>query len=117
MRAVPQRATAWIVTTLRWGSILSAALMLAGVLWLLQETDRPMQVGPPMPLPFLVGQLRGGNPYAIMQTGLLLLLLTPLLRLGAAALSFWMGRERRYALVSLTVLAVILVSVFLWRGG
>jgi uncharacterized membrane protein len=117
MKIVPQRATTWVAATLRWGSLLSAALMLAGAALLLRETERPLQVGPPMPLDYLGVQLRDGNPYALMQAGVLLLLLTPLVRLLAAAVSFWLEGERRYTLVSLTVLAIILVSLLLARVG
>jgi len=116
VRAEPQRATAWIAATLKWGSYLSAALMLAGALLVLGETDRPIQVGPPMPLRLLPGALLDASPYAIMQAGVLLLLLTPVVRLVMAAISFWLERERRYTLVSLAVLLIILSSLLLSRG-
>jgi len=91
--------------------------MLVGTMLVLGETDRPIQVGPAMPLRLLPEQLLDANPYAIMQVGVLLLLLTPLVRLVMAAVSFWLEGERRYTLVSLAVLGIILVSVFLSRGG
>jgi uncharacterized membrane protein len=111
------QAYRWVAATLRWGSYLSAALLLVGVVWLLAEGDgdRPIQIGPPMPLERLGEELLRGNPYAVMQTGVLLLLLTPLLRLVVAAASFWVEKERRYTLVSLAVLLMILLSVFLAR--
>lgn len=117
MRAIPRKATAWIAATLKWGSYLSAALMLVGTTLVLMETDRPIQVEPAMPLRLLPGQFLDANPCAIMQAGVLLLLLTPLMRLVMAAVSFWMERERRYTLVSLAVLTIILASLFLSRGG
>jgi uncharacterized membrane protein len=51
-----------------------------------------------------------------MQLGVLLLLLTPLARLVVTALSFWLEGERRYSLVSLTVLLIILASLLLSRS-
>ncbi len=119
MSGLGPRTNRWVSASLRWGSYLSAALLLAGVAWLLIEGDgdRPLQVGPPMPLAALAGQLRAGNPYALMQVGVLLLLLTPPLRILVAAISFWAEGERRYTLVSLVVLAMILLSVWLSRGG
>ncbi|MGH8631841.1 MAG: DUF1634 domain-containing protein [Burkholderiales bacterium] len=48
---------------------------------------------------------------------MVLLLLTPLLRLVVAAISFWVEGERRYTLVSLVVLAMILLSAWLARAG
>lgn len=109
----------WVAAALRWGSYVSAALLLVGVVWILLEGngDRPIQVGPPMPPATLMEQLLRGSPYAVMQAGVLLLLFTPLLRLGVAAASFWMEGERRYTLVSLVVLTMILLSLLLARGG
>lgn len=113
MSARPARF--WIAATLRWGSYLSAALMAVGLAWVLSTPDVPLQVGPGIPLRLLAGQLLAGNPYAVMQAGVLLLLLTPLLRIAVAAVSFWMERERLYTLVSLAVLAIILLGLLLSR--
>lgn len=119
MNALGGRGHLWIAFTLRWGSFLSAGLLLAGVVWLAlaQGGDRPLQIGSPMPAGKLLRQLVEGNPYALMQAGVVLLLLTPLLRLVVAAISFWVEGERRYTLVSLVVLAMILLSAWLARAG
>ena len=117
MGAAPERAYRWVARVLQWGSWLSAGAMLAGVVWLASAPEVPLQVGPPVPLRLLAAQLAAGNPYAVMQAGVLLLLLTPLLRLGAAASSFWLEGERRYTLVSLVVLLIIVVSLLLARAG
>lgn len=117
MSLPPTPARVWISATLRWGSWVSAGVMLIGVVWLLADPAVPRQVGPPMPLGQLADQLRLHNPYAVMQAGVLLLLLTPVLRLVVAAVSFWVEQERRYALVSLAVLAIIALSLWLARLG
>lgn len=117
MSVAPRRATVWIAATLKAGSLGAAALMLAGVVWVLAEVDVPLQVGPPMPLAALAAQLLLGNPYAVMQAGVLLLVLTPLLRIVVAGASFWAEGERRYTLVSLAVLVIIAVSLLLARLG
>ena len=117
--ALRERTYHWVAATLRCGAYLSAAILLVGVVWLLAEGDgdRPIQIGPPMRLERLGEELLRGNPYAVMQVGVLLLLVTPLLRLLVAACAFWMDNERRYAVVSLAVLLMILFSVFLVRAG
>ncbi len=117
MSAQPQRAYSWVAAVLRWGSYGSAALMLVGVLLVFLDSGVPIQVGPAMPLASLPQQLSYLNPYAIMQLGVLLLLLTPLARLVVTALSFWLEGERRYSLVSLAVLLIILASLLLARGS
>lgn len=111
MSAHTPRVTQWIASVLRWGCYLSASLLLVGFGWVLVAPDVPIQAGPPIPLPMLVYQLREGNPYAVMQLGVLLLLMTPVVRVIAAAFSFALAGERRYALVSLAVLGLILISL------
>lgn len=117
MSAASARSTRWIAFTLRWGSYLSALLLLAGLAWVLTAPDVPLQAGPAMPLGVLGPQLAARNPYAVMQLGLLLLLATPLLRVAVAGVAFWVNQERGYTLVSVAVLALILLSVFLVRTG
>jgi len=110
------RATTFIAAVLRWGSYLSATLLFVGLVWALLVPALPAQPSQAIPLRMLAPQLAAGNPNALMQVGILLLLLTPLLRIVTAAVSFQAEREWRYTLVSLTVLAIILVSLLLARG-
>lgn len=116
MSAAPRRVARWIAFTLRWGSTLSALLLLVGVAWVAMAADVPLQVGPPMPLRVLGPQLLDRNPYAVMQLGILLLLATPVLRTAVAGASFWVHQERRFTLVALVVLAMILLMMFLGLG-
>ncbi len=111
------RATPWVALVLRWGSYLSALLLAVGVGWVMLEPDVPVQAGPPMPLRALGRQLAQRNPYAWMQVGLLLLLVTPLVRLLMGSVSHWLRAQRAYALVSLAALALILLSILLAGGG
>lgn len=115
--SAPSGSTQWIAFVLRWGALLSAALLLAGVALALTESDVVLQIVPPIPLRELAEQLGALNPYAVMQAGVLLLLLTPLARILTAAVTFWLAGERRYAWVSLAVLAIILGSLLLARGN
>ncbi len=106
----------WIAGTLRWGSYLSALLLAVGVVWVALDPSVPIQVGPGMPFRILGEQLMTGNPYALMQLGLLVLLATPLLRVVVAAGTFWRIRERRYTVVALLVLLSVAASVWLSGG-
>ena len=105
----------WIAGTLRWGSYLSALLLAVGVVWVAFDPSVPIQVGPGMPFRILGEQLATGNPYALMQLGLLVLLATPLLRVVVAAGSFWRRKEWRYTVVALLVLLSVAASV--WISG
>lgn len=117
MRRPPGQNSPRIAFVLRWGSYLSAVFLFAGLVWLMTAPDVPIQAGPPMPLKVVGEQLLGGDPYAVMQLGILLLLATPLTRVVMASVSFWLGGERRYSLMSLAVLVVILATVLLAQRG
>ena len=112
MKTAQHAATRAIAAVLRWGSYLSAGLILLGMVLVLTSPDVPLQVGPAIPFAQLGEQLAQRNPYAVMQVGILLLLLTPVVRVGTAVVSFTVAGERRYALVSLVVLALILLSIW-----
>jgi uncharacterized membrane protein len=113
-----ERGDRWIVFVLKWGSVLATVCMLAGVVGVVAiHGGRSLEVSPPVSLSTLLSQLAQGSPYAVIQVGVLLLLLTPVLRLMTAVGSFWMKRERRYALVSFTVLLIIAFSLLLSRSG
>ena len=106
----------WIAGPLRGGAYLSALLLAVGVVWVALDPSVPIQVGPGMPFRILGEQLATGNPYALMQLGLLVLLATPLLRVVVAAGTFWRIRERRYTVVALLVLLSVAASVWLSGG-
>ncbi len=62
----------------------------------------------------LVGALRG-RPVAIIDLGLTVLILTPVLRVAFSAVFFALHGDRRYALISTTVLALLLLGFVLGK--
>jgi uncharacterized membrane protein len=60
----------------------------------------------------LFGLLRSGDPQAVIQIGVLLLIATPIARVVFAVAAFALERDRFYVAVSLTVLAVLMISLF-----
>lgn len=62
----------------------------------------------------LVGALRG-RPVAIIDLGLTVLILTPVLRVAFSAAFFALHGDRRYALISTTVLALLLLGFVLGK--
>jgi uncharacterized membrane protein len=52
-----------------------------------------------------------GNPSAVIQVGVLLLIATPIARVIFAVVGFALERDRLYMAVSLTVLAILLASL------
>ena len=54
----------------------------------------------------------GLQPEAIIQSGLVLLIATPVARVALAALGFYLEGDRLYLSVSLIVLSILLFSIF-----
>ena len=59
----------------------------------------------------IITEAGSGRALAIIQLGLLLLILTPIARVAFAALAFAMEKDRFYVLVTLIVLGVLLYSL------
>ena len=87
------------------GSIAGAANSAAAA----GSTQAPTDFGN---LPARLGSL---EPLAISQLGLLTLLATPVLRVAASVVGFTLEGDRLYAGVTLTVLAVLLLGIFVLR--
>jgi uncharacterized membrane protein len=52
-----------------------------------------------------------GDSIAIMQVGLLLLILTPIARVALAVVGFFLERDRLYTVVSLIVFVILMFSL------
>ncbi|HLO04486.1 MAG TPA: DUF1634 domain-containing protein [Symbiobacteriaceae bacterium] len=91
------------------GLVLSMALMLIGsLLYFLGN-----QGAPAIAFGTLFADLAAGNPLAFMVSGIVVLMITPALRVLVAALGYLLEGDWRYALVSLGVVVVLAVSVLI----
>jgi len=101
-----------IVIVLRYGSLLATLVMAGGVALALV---RGTPVGPgdsrPIHLDLLLLRLLRLEPLAIIESGVLLLLFTPIARIVAAIIGFALERDLKYVLISLGVLTVVLLSI------
>jgi uncharacterized membrane protein len=79
-------------------------------------TGEPAELCSPVGILGAAGRLRGRG---LIQLGLLLLIATPVARVGFSALAFLRQRDWVYVAVTLFVLAVLLFSLFggYWQGG
>jgi uncharacterized membrane protein len=62
-------------------------------------------------------ELTQGDPLALVALGLLILLLTPILRVAISIVIFALERDWLYTVITLIVLLILLVSLLLGRGG
>jgi uncharacterized membrane protein len=99
------------VKTLFWGFRLGAALLAMGIVVALVK-------GEPLgheadPIPDVIAMVRAGYASGIIDLAILWFMLTPVATVIVVAASFWRLGDRRYALLSLVVLAILGVSVAL----
>lgn len=106
---------------LRGGVLLSAAVMLGGVVffyvqWFLRS-GHDASSSFPHTLSSVEQGLAQGNPQAIIVLGLLMLLLTPVVRVAVSVVAFLLERDWRYVIITSLVLVILLLSFVLGKGG
>lgn len=99
----------YVSGVLRAGMALSISVLAIGLLMyaLLPEAEASIPPGQ------LLEGLMSGSPVAVIELGILLLILTPLSRVVAAAVIFAAERDLRFVLTSLAVLGAITLAVLL----
>jgi uncharacterized membrane protein len=105
---------------LQAGVLLASAVVLVGaVLYLREYRDKPVNYrtfsveAADLRYPVRLFQLLGtGDPAAIVQLGILLLIATPVARVLFAVVGFAIERDRLYVCISLVVLTVLLFGLF-----
>jgi uncharacterized membrane protein len=119
-----------VSTILRVGIIVGAVLIVLGVMLMARSGQtgygaihgldallKFTSPGSPGHFPTAPGQVLrdalGGKPYAIIETGLLVLIATPTLRVALSVGFFAAERDRLYVVVTLLVLAVLVASYLL----
>ena len=99
---------------LQVGVALSFTLMVAGIVLALVRGE-PLAVHV-TPLGDLAAGLAALDPAAYVSVGLIVLIATPFVRVAGSLVAFLWLRDRRYALVTAAVLAVMCVSVLVGTG-
>ena len=99
------------VKTLFWGFRLGAALLALGIVAALIKREPLGREADP--LPEVVAMVRAGYASGIIDLAILWFMLTPVATVIVVAASFWRLGDRRYALLSLIVLAILGGSVAL----
>jgi uncharacterized membrane protein len=114
----PSMAMADAIALLLVGGVTLAALVIAAGLALAGLTG--MLAAPGLDfvgLPHQIGQVVAGavrlEPYAVIDLGVLILIATPVLRVAASVILFLVERDYLYTLITVTVLGLLLSSLFL----
>lgn len=109
-----------IGTVLRYGVLLSGAVaIIGGLLYLVQQgagiPDYTTFNGEPAGFTSLTGIINGlksGSATEIIQLGVVILIATPIIRIGFSLVSFILEKDRLYVVITLIVLLIILFSMF-----
>jgi uncharacterized membrane protein len=94
-----------------WGFRLGAALLTLGMIVALLKGE-PIGLEAD-PIGDVLGAVRAGYASGIIDLAILWFMATPVVTVFVVALSFWRLGDRRYALLSLVVLAILGVSITL----
>jgi len=99
----------YIRTVLMVGMLLSVAMLIVGLIMyaLTNGSWEPV----PLSLGAIVSGIAQGNPIAVIDLGILLLIATPLTRVIATMVLFGLNREMRFVGVALVVLAVVGLAI------
>ena len=99
------------VRTFFWGFRLGAALLALGIVVALVKRE---PIGHEAdPLSEVMATVRAGQAAGIIDLAILWFMLTPVATVIVVAVSFWRLGDRRYALLSLVVLAILGASIAL----
>ena len=115
-----QRVETWVGIMLRTGVMLAAAIVLFGGILYLAHSHGPRPDythfrAEPLAYTTLAGVLHGVaafDPRAIIMLGLLVLIATPVARVGMCIVGFLFERDHLYTAVSTIVLLILLYSLF-----
>jgi uncharacterized membrane protein len=98
------------------GLLISAALLILGGVLMLTAHGSSHPQGPPPGLRSLLSQAGKGEGAAILNLGLLVLMLTPVARVVVLAAGWLSDRQWRFGLIALCVLTLLGLSIFLGTG-
>ena len=119
--AVVRRTELVISNVLRGGVLFSALIISVGVVLFYARDAQSAHGLLDHPYPHSIGEVISGlaqsSPIAIIAVGLLLLLSTPVIRVAVSIFAFTLERDWRYVVITTLVLAILIASFLLGKGG
>ena len=112
----PEKTNAIIGWILQGGVLLSAAVILLGLI-LFPFRPGGFSTARLLSFPQTLGEVWAGllilRPQAVITLGLLLLIAIPVARVVVSVVAFALERDRRYVVITLAVLSILMISIFL----
>ena len=128
-RSEPGRMDLVISTLLRSGVLLSMALIFIGLALMFlhnpsyvrsaEALQRLTSPGAAFPhaLPDVIAGLRDRHGQSVVALGLLILILTPILRVAISIVLFALERDHAFVVITTAVLSILIASFFLGKAG
>jgi len=121
-RDVLTRRTDLIISdVLRGGVLLSAAIIMLGVVLLFAHIllghRAPVTYQIPRTAASVLQGVLQGDPVSVIALGLLVLLATPVVRVGVSLVTFALEGDRLYTAITALVLLILLLSFLAGRAG
>jgi uncharacterized membrane protein len=117
--AIVSKTELFISNILRGGVLLSATIIVIGVVMFYARYS--MHAADAHSFPHSLGAVISGiaraDARSVIVLGLLVLLITPVLRVAVSIVAFAIESDWRYVVITAIVLFVLLLSFFLGRGG
>ena len=113
MRNRKEKTLRYVSTILLIGSFCAAALLVLGLGMSFLQAQPQGGETIPIGLSFskLIGSLLKGEPTAVLNLGILVMMLTPFLRVVVAAFSFLLEKDSTYASVAFGVMLILLATM------
>lgn len=105
----------FISTALRVGVTICWFFLLIGLIWLAVGNQRQLMY--PNAFIDIWHSLLLGKGFAIIDLGLLILILTPVFRVAASIILFWHEKDHHYSFITVFVLCVLIISFMLGKVG
>ena len=111
-----------IATLLRTGVLLSVGIIAVGMVITFVQHPDSFSSGPasthfPNTISEVIAGVRHGNGQAVMMTGLLVLIATPVSRVALSIVIFVIERDRLYAAITAAVFVILMVAFAVGRAA
>ncbi|UCB52231.1 MAG: DUF1634 domain-containing protein [Candidatus Zixiibacteriota bacterium] len=113
MRDKKEKTLSYVSTILLIGSFCAAGLLVLGLGLSFFQTQPQADItaSPGFSLSKSIGSLLRGEPTAVINLGILVMMLTPFLRVVVAAFSFLLEKDLTYASVAFGVMLILLFTM------
>lgn len=102
-----------IIKVLRFGVLVSGFLIFVGLVLLYANGLQHENIYQVNSIDTMISGLKSFDPYSIIMLGLLVLIITPVLRVISSIIVFYLEKDFLYVRITVIVLIILMVSLFI----